>query len=60
MNEAAQLQPGEAFLIRQRHVAKIKVRAIGDVQPIEEQQEEKRVAREMIAKMKEIRIPQIE
>lgn len=42
MNEAAQLQPGEAFLIRQRHAAKIKIRAIGNVTHIEEQREELR------------------
>lgn len=33
MNEVARLQPGEAFLIRQRHAAKLKVRAIGTLPP---------------------------
>ena len=42
MNEAAKLQPGEAFLIRQRHAAKIKVRRIPDVAQVEPQPEEKR------------------
>ncbi|MCA9923707.1 MAG: hypothetical protein KC421_15115 [Anaerolineales bacterium] len=42
MNEVAQLQPGEAFLIRQRHAAKIKIKAVGKVQHIQKQQEEKR------------------
>ena len=42
MNEAAKLQPGEAFLIRQRHVAKIKVRRIEKIDHIEAQGEEKR------------------
>ncbi len=42
MNEVAQLQPGEAFLIRQRDAAKIKIKAIGDVTHIEGQQAEKR------------------
>ncbi len=42
MNEAAKLRPGEAFLIRQRHVAKIKVRRIDSINHIESQVEEKR------------------
>ena len=42
MNEAAQLRPGEAFLIRQRYTAKIKVKAIGKLNHIPEQTEEKR------------------
>lgn len=41
-NEVAKLKPGEAFLIRQRHHAKIKVRAIGDISHIEDQEEEVR------------------
>ena len=41
-NEVARLKPGEAFLIRQRHHAKIKIRAIGEVPHIEEQKEEVR------------------
>jgi len=41
-NEVAKLKPGEAFIIRQRHHAKIKVRAIGEVEHIEEQKEELR------------------
>jgi Cdc6-like AAA superfamily ATPase len=41
-NEVAKLRPGEAFIIRQRHHAKIKVRAIGEVTHIEEQKEEVR------------------
>ena len=41
-NEVAKLRPGEAFIIRQRHHAKIKVRAIGEVTHIEEQKEETR------------------
>ena len=41
-NEVAKLKPGEAFLIRQRHHAKIKVRAIGDIPHIEDQEEEVR------------------
>lgn len=36
MNEAARLQPGEAFLIRQRHVAKLRVKQVGDV-PFQEE-----------------------
>ena len=46
MNEVAQLQPGEAFLIRQRHAAKIKIKAIGAVQHIQDQQEERRKMRQ--------------
>lgn len=42
MNEAAKLKPGEAFLIRQRHSAKIQIRRIEKVQHIEPQQEETR------------------
>lgn len=42
MNEAAKLQPGEAFLIRQRHVAKIKIRQIPDVVQVAPQTEKKR------------------
>jgi Cdc6-like AAA superfamily ATPase len=42
MNEVAQLQPGEAFLIRQRHAAKIKIKAVGKVAHIAEQREEQR------------------
>jgi hypothetical protein len=45
MNEVAQLQPGEAFLIRQRHAAKIKIKSIGPVAHIAEQTEEKRLSR---------------
>jgi hypothetical protein len=45
MNEAAQLRPGEAFLIRQRFAAKIKVRAIGKIDHIPEQVEEKRLVK---------------
>jgi len=41
-NEVAKLKPGEAFIIRQRHHAKIKVRAIGQVAQIEPQKEEVR------------------
>lgn len=41
-NEVAKLRPGEAFIIRQRHHAKIKVRAIEQVPHIEEQKEEMR------------------
>ena len=43
-NEVAKLKPGEAFIIRQRHHAKIKVRAIEEVTHIEEQKEEVRTA----------------
>ena len=42
MNEAAKLQPGEAFIIRQRHVVKVKVHAVGTVERIPEQPEEQR------------------
>jgi len=42
MNEAGKLSAGEAFLIRQRHVAKLKVRRIEQPPLIEPQQEEKR------------------
>ena len=42
MNEAAKLAPGEAFLIRQRHVAKILVRQIEEVTLIPGQEEQKR------------------
>lgn len=42
MNEAAKLKPGEAFLIRQRHVAKVQVRQIEKVPHIEPQKAEKR------------------
>ena len=42
MNEAARLQPGEAFLIRQRYMVKLKVKRIGDVPAVEPQQEEVR------------------
>jgi Cdc6-like AAA superfamily ATPase len=38
MNEAAKLKPGEAFVIRQRHAAKVMVRAIGEVAPFEAQE----------------------
>lgn len=40
MNEAAKLKPGEAFVIRQRHAAKVMVRAIGEVEPFEAQEPE--------------------
>jgi len=40
MNEAAKLKPGEAFVIRQRHAAKVMVRAIGEVEPTESQEPE--------------------
>jgi len=33
MNEAAKLQTGEAFLIRQRHAVKLKVSVVGDIAP---------------------------
>jgi Cdc6-like AAA superfamily ATPase len=46
MNEAAKLQPGEAFIIRQRHVVKVKVHAVGSVDRIPEQSEEQRKPRE--------------
>ena len=42
MNEAAKLAAGEAFLIRQRHVVKFKVRQIEQPPLIEPQKEEKR------------------
>ena len=42
MNEVAQLQPGEAFLIRQRHAAKIKIKAVGSVSHIATQKPEHR------------------
>ncbi len=42
MNEVAQLQPGEAFLIRQRHAAKIKIKAVDTVTPIPPQKTEYR------------------
>jgi hypothetical protein len=42
MNEAGKLQPGEAFIIRQRHVVKVKVQAVGTVERIPEQPEEQR------------------
>ncbi len=42
MNEAAKLQPGQAFLIRQRHAAKIQIRQIPEVVQIEPQAEERR------------------
>lgn len=38
MNEAAKLKPGEAFVIRQRHAAKVMVRAIGEIAPFEAQE----------------------
>lgn len=44
MNEAAKLKPGEAFVIRQRHAAKVMVRAIGEVEPIEAQEPEVRTS----------------
>lgn len=40
MNEAAKLKPGEAFVIRQRHAAKVMVRAIGEIEPVESQEPE--------------------
>ena len=42
MNEAAKLKPGEAFVIRQRHAAKVMVRAIEEVEPIAAQEPEVR------------------
>ena len=42
MNEVAGLQPGEAFIIRQRLASKILVRPIGEVNLIHEQPEGKR------------------
>ncbi len=42
MNEVAQLQPGEAFLIRQRHATKLKMKAVGAVVPIAAQAAEQR------------------
>ena len=42
MNEAAKLKPGEAFVIRQRHAAKVMVRAIGEVEHIANQEPEVR------------------
>ncbi|MCB8944356.1 MAG: type IV secretion system DNA-binding domain-containing protein [Ardenticatenaceae bacterium] len=42
MNEVAQLQPGEAFLIRQRQAAKIRIKAIGKVEHIAAQPAELR------------------
>ncbi len=42
MNEAAKLRAGEAFVIRQRYAIKVKVKAIGDVNQIDPQPEEKR------------------
>lgn len=43
MNEAAQLQPGEAFLIRQRRAVKLKIRAIGPVKHHTPQPEKPRI-----------------
>lgn len=59
MNEAAQLQPGEAFLIRQRYVAKIKVRAIENIQPIAPQEEEKSVRKKTSPPKKRSKIPKL-
>ena len=42
MNEAGQLEVGQAFLIRQRHIAKIQIRQIEQPPLIEPQKEEKR------------------
>ena len=42
MNEAAKLKPGEAFVIRQRHVTKVKVRAIGEIEHVASQEPEER------------------
>jgi hypothetical protein len=52
-NEVAKLKPGEAFIIRQRHHAKIKVRAIGEVEHIEEQKEELRQKKTTPKKLEE-------
>jgi hypothetical protein len=43
MNEAARLLPGEAFLIRQRHAAKLKVRAIAPFAEVAPQEAQERV-----------------
>jgi len=37
MNEAARLQPGEGFLIRQRYAAKLRISAVTDVPPAPEE-----------------------
>jgi len=42
MNEAGRLEAGDAFLIRQRRAAKVKIKLVGDVQHIEPQRPETR------------------
>jgi hypothetical protein len=42
MNEVANLKPGQAFVIRQRHAAKIQVKRIEEIPRIERQQAETR------------------
>lgn len=42
MNEAAKLQPGEAFVLRQRYAVKAQVRRIGEVEQIAPQEPEQR------------------
>jgi Cdc6-like AAA superfamily ATPase len=59
MNEVAQLQPGEAFLIRQRHAAKIKIKSIGTVPHITEQTEEKRLNKPQKSQHKSKNPPQL-
>jgi hypothetical protein len=46
MNEAAQQQAGEAFVIRQRHTAKIQVQQIGPVEQIPPQEPQRRSVQE--------------
>lgn len=46
MNEAAQQQAGEAFVIRQRHTAKIQVQQIGPVEQIPSQEPQRRSVQE--------------
>ncbi len=53
MNEAAKLRAGEAFVIRQRHAIKVKVKAIGEVVQADPQPEEKRRIESKKAKKEE-------
>ena len=46
MNEAGKQQAGEAFVIRQRHTAKIKVQQIEPLPPVAPQEPERRTVEE--------------
>lgn len=52
MNEAAKLQPGEAFVLRQRHAVKAQIRRIGQVEQIAPQEPEQRQSLKVIKPVK--------